>query len=294
MSGVLQRMAAAGGIRSPRIWTPLDIPLSSRLLFLDGTNTAAFATSGGSTIATYTSPEGMVFNGLNAALNPSGLNGTQTVDIASGYLTSTAAAAAWKALHDGTLCSVHMGIKPGNIPDPNAVYGLFGTGSSSTMAGTAMTYDDRLSSARNNRANVSTFVKASGQSSISTNLATSEIMLPNQYQVFSVLLAPGAAVAASRCELRLNDGAAVKNNVSAAAPSTSDPDMTLQIGAMGGGVLPFVGGYSFVVILSGSQAHSVDLRERIAGWFAHTRYRLPGQPVPLGSSHPYFLSPPLA
>jgi hypothetical protein len=274
---------------APVLWTPYNIPAGERLI-LDPLDPALFQLSG-SSITQYTSPEGFAFNGTNVTYNATGLNGQPTVDFSAGHLTSTAAASAWNMFHNGTLITYISLVKPGNIADPNTQYGLIGTASATTNVGSAIFYDDRAPT-RNNRFRASTFLGVSGQTAISSDATTGQIMLPNTYQILTAQMAPAAATAAARLSFSVNAGTAVSNNTSTTAPTTANATNTLQIGAIGANVVPLTGGKGPMIFLYGANAHSTDYRDRIQGWLAHVYYRLQGQAVPLPVSHPYYSVPP--
>lgn len=275
----------------PVLWTPLNIPTSTRLLFFDGSDSSRFSLTG-STVNSYTSPEGLIFNGTNASISATGFNGGQSVNLASGYLTSTAAASTWNGLHNGTLHSIHLLLRPESVTN-TTVYSILGTGTASTNVGFFAAYDNRSASSRFNRLSYNMFRGVSGTSVITTNLASADnFMTANTYQIISILSDPANATAANRSYLRRDEGTALQNNASTGAVSTANASFTLQIGAGGNNVLPFIGGYAAAVILVGADAHSIDLRNRIAGWMAHVFYRLRGAAVPLPVSHPYYAAPP--
>ena len=278
---------------APVLWTPLNIPTTDRKLFVDPADTANITISGG-LVTALTSAEGLSFtspSGSQPAYNATGLNNKPTFDYTADYLQSTAAAPAWKYLHDGTLVAVYMLVKPGIVADPNAFYWLLGTAGLGAQTGFALAYDDRAVSSRNNR--VRHVIFTGGTASIDTNLAAYDNFLPaNTYSILTVRSDPANATAANRSRMECNAGTTLAANASTNTPSTANPFGTLWIGNNPGTPSAFTGGMGPLLILAGANAHSTDYRQRFEGWVAHQYYRLQGQAVPLPSGHPYSTDPP--
>lgn len=278
----------------PVLWTPANIPASTRKVFINPLDAATITTSGG-LVTSLTTIESLTFTGASGtqpAYNATGFNNAATIDYTADWLTSTSTAADWNYLHNGTLVAVYMFVKPGVVADPNAVYNLLGTAGAGAQVGFGLFWDDRASLSRNNRVRHALFTGGSG--AIDTNLAAYDNFLPaNTYSIFTLRSDPANATAASRSRMERNGGTTLAANAATGTPSAANAFGTLQVGNNPGATtIPLTGGMGPILILSGADAHSTDYRQRFEGWIANEYYRKAGQAVPLPVAHPYYSAPP--
>jgi hypothetical protein len=278
----------------PVLWTPANIPTSARKLFINPLDAATITTSGG-LVTSLTTIESLTFTGASGtqpAYNLTGFNNAATIDYTADRLSSTATAASWNYLHNGTLVAIYMFAKPGIVADPNNAYWVLGTAGAGAQVGLGLLWDDRAASSRNNR--VRHVVFNAGTAPIETNLAAYDNFLPaNTYSILTIRSDPANATAANRSRMERNAGTTLAANAATGTPSAANAFGTLQIGNNPGSTtLPFTGGMGPILILSGADAHSTDYRQRFEGWIANEYYRKAGQAVPLPVGHPYYSAPP--
>jgi hypothetical protein len=226
----------------------------SPVLWLDASDTSTITESSGAvsqwnnkgTLGNFTQATGA----LQPTTGATTLNGLNVMDFAADYLTA-ANTNEWKFLHDGTKYVIAVAWRAGTNADPNALYGLLGSGSTSNIfSGVDIFYDDRASASRNDM--IAHNVRNGSTTTVDNR--SNNIFAANTFAVTTIVGDPGNGTAANRSEIYRNTGTALKENTSSASPSTSNPSFALQIGATGGNNFPLTGSVGEIVIVSGANA----------------------------------------
>jgi hypothetical protein len=98
------------------------------------------------------------------------------------------------------------------------------------------------------------------------------------YRLLSLYSDPGASTASNRSIIRANGTTVAQANTFTNAPKTGNPAYTLEIGSLGGGLIPLVGGFAEIVFLTGT-TNDID-RQKMEGYLAW-KWGLQGQ-LPAG------------
>jgi hypothetical protein len=252
-------ISAAGKSRSLTTARATVVPLPQELgadLWLDASDTSTITESGGA-VSQWTNKGSLGdFTQATGAVQPTTgattLNGRNVIDFASDYLTA-ANTNEWKFLHDGTDWIMACVARFGTASDPNAVYGLLGSSTSSTsFVGAWLAYDDRAEFSLNDMFRGA--VNRGGSPPAVSFASANGFLAANAAAVLSAYLRPSNATAANRLAYHLNDGAAISPNTQTGTPSTSNPSYALQIGASGNNTLAMTGYIAEIVVVSGANA----------------------------------------
>tara|TARA_S200002703_G_scaffold96403_1_gene83315 strand:- start:477 stop:1406 length:930 start_codon:yes stop_codon:yes gene_type:complete len=140
--------------------------------------------------------------------------------------------ATFKFLHDETTSSIFAVTTYGESSNPENDFALLSTfNGSSSETGILLGYDDRSSLSRNNayRHIVS---NGSGGGNYSVDNLSNDKITPNQKILLSTLTNPDSGTAADRDIARVNGGSFIQDNSKTTAPSASNSDNNLTIGAL--------------------------------------------------------------
>lgn len=179
-------------------------------------------------------------------------NSRNVIDFAADRMVSADAASSWKFLHDGTDYIIAAVWKAGTVADPNALIAFLGTNGAAGV-GVDLLFDDRASSARNNRM----FHRVGNSTSVSdvvSNLSADNFLTANTFAVSTLLVDPNNATAATRSKMFINGGSSTENNAATGTVSSGNPAYTLQIGDTGNNNATFSGSIAELVIVSGANA----------------------------------------
>jgi hypothetical protein len=182
----------------------------------------------------------------------------------------------------------------GTNSDPNAVYGLLGTnGGASANIGSYIVYDDRISSARNNRVvflNTRGSAFATGLREVVFSDTADNVHPANAPVILTIISNPAASVAADRLVVRINGSAVTATNTFTNPASSANASFPFQIGACGNGALPLTDGRFYggaIFPLSAGLATAINAEGFLAGPVAG--FGLQGI---LAADHPFKFFPP--
>jgi hypothetical protein len=284
------------------LWTPAQLSSELWIDFSD-TSTLFDATSGGSNVtngvgiarAEDKSGNARHFTQGTAGARPTWTSGVQnSLGIArydgGDWLTSVSAASVWNFMHSGD-SSIFVVNKNGTSADPLAAYGWLGNnGTSSINRGTSFWYDDRGVITGSNDAFSCLSCDTGGVIAYASTdvgpplvIATEfrNLITPNAFGFFSINSDPGNATASNRLKISVNGGNLTGNNSRTGGLSSNDATFSLQIGAAGNNILPFVGDFSELVIFDSIlSTASRQLMEGYLAWKWGLESNLP-------AGHPY-------
>jgi hypothetical protein len=232
--------------------------LSSADVWLDASDLSTITEAGGAVSQWDNKGTLGNFTQGTAALQPTTgsttLNSRNVLDFASDYLTSADTAATYKFLHDGTDHIIAAVLKPGIVANPDSFYSFFGNNAASaSFDGFAWAWDDRASASANEL--WSHFVsKGDGTLNPVLNRTGNAFAAANTFGIVTTLADPNNGTAADRSAHFYNSGSAVKNNTATGAPSGSDPDYVVQIGAGGNNIFTLTGSIAELIVVSGDLA----------------------------------------
>jgi hypothetical protein len=186
-------------------------------------------------------------------------NGKNVITFDGGDTLTNTDRAYFKFIHDGSTCFVSAVVKLGNSSDPNALYTIMANnGLSSSTIGHAFYMEDRASVPANERIVFWVTTSSSGTQPVFNESADGELD-PNNFEVVSNLIDANDATAANRSELRVDNGAAIKNNVQTGAPSSSNAGLDLAIGSSGNSTFYLTGAVAEIVIVEGADATAANI-----------------------------------
>jgi hypothetical protein len=193
---------------------------------------------------------------------------------------------AWTFLHsaESTVIAVWQA---GVVAEPNTRYPLIGNNAGTgNNIGFHMQYDDRNSASRNDLLLHLIGEGGGGLTQVVLNESANGFFPANTLNLLSVIGDPTNSASVDRSEMRLNGGAATKNNFRVGTPTTSNPSFPLQIGSRGDDSLPLTGYISEIVIMDALATDSD--RQKLEGYMAHKW----GLTDNLPANHPYKNAPP--
>lgn len=243
-------------------WTPAQLDGTTGLRWYDFTDESTISDTGGliDSIADKFAG-GYDLSGSGATRPTTGaatLNSLNVATFAADYLNG-ASAADWKFLHTTGTYVASMVVKCGTGSNPNAAYGLWGTGAASTATvGASLVFDDRASVPRNEQ--LLYFIGA-GSAVVSIN-TLNDALPSNAWRIVTVVADPGNGTAASRAGVLVGRGRPRRSNTSTTAPSAANPSYVFQLGANGNNLFPLTGQIAEVVMSS-----SLTDRWRIEDYF---------------------------
>ena len=217
----------------------------SALVTLDGTRVSQLSDkSGNSRHLTNTTSGSTQPSYVTGARN--GLNVARFAAASNQRLQVASSTAAYKFLHDGTVCWWVAVNTFGTVSNPIAVYSLFSTATSSSENGVTYGYDD-VNLAGNNALTAGAFRGVGGSLCMSTANSAStawqsgydNLLTPNTMLVIEAACDFSNATAAERFALRLNGGSEIKQNVRTNAPSTANASWNFTLGNGVGGTSTF-------------------------------------------------------
>ena len=272
----LRDLSFLGGLGSAAIpWTLADT--TTELLLLPDEAGTLTLTSGALSQIRDFKGNGKIFDGAAGSrptITPSALNGKASITFnGSQWLTFNGLVSAFNILHTaaGAGATVVAVWKAGTSSDPGTGYGLLGNSSQLTAnVGFAMSYDDRVSFARNDAVTAQIARGVSGQPTAG-NVSGNGAHPANTPLIIAHTSNPSAALPADRSILRVN-GTEIKNNTSTNTASTANATFPLQIGAVGNNLFPLVGEIYMIGILPPGTTQDTILRTEgyvagpVAGW----------------------------
>jgi hypothetical protein len=193
---------------------------------------------------------------------------------------------AWTFMHSAqsTIIAVWQA---GIVAEPNINYALIGNNAGTgNNRGFNIQYDDRDSASRNDLLFHLIGRGGTVTPQVVFNESANGFFPANTLNLLSVIGDPANSASVDRIEMRLNGGAATKNNDRESTPTTSNPSFPLQIGSRGDGSVPLTGYISEIVIMD-ALATTTD-RQKLEGYLAHKW----GLADNLPSDHPYKSAPP--
>jgi hypothetical protein len=236
-------------------FSPLDL---SPALWLDAADTSTITESSGS-VSQWTNKGslGNVTQGTGANQPTTGSatqNGLNVLTFDGGDRLAGGTVANWKFLHDGTKWICAAAVRAGTGSNPNAAYALFATNGGYGQigdTGVAFWFDDRTGASRNNAI---VLFASNNSASYQHDNSQIDVWNPNAFTVVSAFADLGNATAANRSEVFINNGSAIKNNVSTGAVSASNPTQAIGIGGTSSASFRWVGQIGELVIVSGANA----------------------------------------
>jgi hypothetical protein len=220
---------------------------------------------------------------LRPTYTSAGLSGQSVVTYSGSQRLQAATASDWAFMHNGSQYAVFAVWQAGTSSDPNDFYALYSTRTSGSTLGSYVVYDDRSSISANNQ--IRHFVGTSGGFNYILNFSGNGAHAANTPVIVGLQADVGNATAALRSTIRVNDGTAIQNNVTATAAVTGNPQHPLIVGSADG-AFALTGFIAEFVIING--ATTTDTRQRINGYLAHKW----GLTANLPSDHPYKVNPP--
>ena len=187
------------------------------------------------------------------AINTSTLNGLPVLGFDGTEYLRSATAAPWTFIHNGSDAAIFVVARPGVVSDPNAGYGLLGTGgTASAGVGFSLFFDDRASSSRNNAWSLGVY-RGVGASLSAGFLAPDGSATPDTYHIFETRIDANDGTVANRSDGRVDGGTLVTNDPTySGVVSAASPTYVLEVGGAGNGVFLMVGGIAEVLIYSGA------------------------------------------
>lgn len=247
---------------SMQSFTPAN--LAGLKLWLDAADTSTI-TLNGSTVSQWNDKSGNAKHfaqGTAGAQPTSGVttqNNRNVITFDGGDTLTNTDKAYFKFIHDGSTCFISAVVKFGNVTDPNALYTFMAnSGISSTSAGFAWYMDDRASVPANETLNFWVVTGNSANQPVFNGSADGELD-PNNYEVISNLIDANAGTAADRSEMRVDNGAAIKNNTSTAVITTNNATYDLAIGSSGNSTFYLTGAVCEIVIVEGADATAANI-----------------------------------
>lgn len=153
----------------------------------------------------------------------------------------------WKFLHDSTGSTVACVAQFGTSANPNAVYGLTGTGGlASANIGYGLAYDDRSAFSRNDACTVYIGRGVSGNPTVDS--VQSNRVTPNQLNGLLSLNDPGNGTGSLRVRSSINGGTFSGGNSVTNAPSTANSSAALGIGNSGTTTTRLIGNIGETII----------------------------------------------
>lgn len=212
--------------------------------------------------------------GSRPTITPNALNGKASITFnGSQWLTFAGLASVFNMLHTaaGAGATIVAVWKAGNNSNPNTRYALLGNNAvSSGNHGFSLTFDDRASVSRNERA-VALIGRGVPDLPAVANSSADLAHPPNAPVIITHIGDTGNTTAASRSILRIN-GASINGNTETGAASSANAAFTLQLGAGGNNFFPLVGEIYMIGILPpGTSLATVERAEGyaagpVAGW----------------------------
>ena len=212
--------------------------------------------------------------GSRPTITPNALNGKASIAFSgTQFLTFAGLAQVFNFLHTaaGAGATVVAVWRPGTNSNPDAIYGLLGNSALATANhGSAIVYDDRASSSRNDVIIGQVVRGVSGQPT-AQNISANSAHPANTHVIIAHTFNPAAALPADRSILRVN-GTEIKTNTLANTASTANATFPLQVGAAGNNAFPLVGEIYMIGILPPGTTQDTILRTEgyvagpVAGW----------------------------
>ena len=272
------------------VFAPDDLAALS--LWLDASDAATIADTGGTVTSWTDKAVSRVFNGTTGATTgAASVNGLNVVTFANAYLTSSASASAWEYLHNEQVSVIAVATF-GAIADPNASYSLIGTnGASASSIGMTVIYDDRAAQSTNDalwignsKGTSLTWVYHTFSSGSIMSSSAKNLVVPNAPAMLAILSDPTNATIADRLSIHVAGSLTGVPNQwtgTTGAPDGNPPTYTLQIGAAGNGVSPLTGQIAELIVTSGLLSETD--RQKLEGYLAH-KWALTAS---LPAGHPY-------
>lgn len=176
------------------------------------------------------------------------INGKPAVifDGTNDVLTIDSSTSTFKFLHSDK-STVFAVFKAGVVSDPNAVYGILGSGGANTTnIGYDIWWDDRVSQSRNNAILLRVYRGVSSTNVIATS--NDNVYTANTFNFLTITGDPANATAANRSSLQVATGTILKTNTQTATLSTSNATYNLQIGAAGNNAIRLNGSICEIII----------------------------------------------
>jgi hypothetical protein len=232
-------VAAVAAAQADDPFTPADVGATLRL-WLDAEDSPITDTGGLVDLIEDLSGNGNDFVSTTTARPSTGVDtqgGRNVLTFTSDYLTSASSLATWTFMHNGSEWAVFAAVSFGTSSNPNAAYGLVGNnGGSANRHGVGVFYDDRASVPRNERVACQVSRNVSAQFTIEA-LGTDGMVPPQEFGVLSIVTAPSCPLAVGRCVVSFGDNPLNYTNIVTNAASTTDPNLLLQVGAVGNNAL---------------------------------------------------------
>ena len=200
-------------------------PVAGYNVWLDAADTGTITVSG-TAVTQWTDKSANAYafaQGTSAQRPASGTetqNGKNVMVYANSNLLSTAASSVWKYLSDGSLYTVMIACKTSTT---NAEQYLL-----SNYSGSGGSIGISFGSEATNRLEYIVFRNVSG--AVAVGNSTDNNTLGTSFTYVSALMDPSNGTAANRSDIRLKQGAAVKNNTTTNAVNTANPFSALRIG----------------------------------------------------------------
>ena len=176
-------------------------------------------------------------------------------------LTVPSSTAAFKFLHDGTLCGLFAAARFGSSSNPDTHCALIGNNrATSASAGILIRYDDRSIYSRENRLDLLVTRDVSGTTVVEST--ANDTLAPNTQIILAILLNVSSAVASNRALPYENSVLVDIGNAKTAAPTTNNATEDLHIGETGGGAGFLDGTISELIIYPSDMTAQ---RQRIEG-----------------------------
>lgn len=274
------------------VWDP---SLITTALWLDAADSLTVTTDGSNLVSNVNDKSGngrsfTASSGARPTYSANALNGRAVFTLeGSQYLTSASSAATWNFMHNTNGCTFWIVGKAGNVSNPQAEYAYLGNNAgTSSNTGSLFSYGDvDFGGGKNNDLAVDFITRGFIGQPTAANVSTNNAFTPNAAFFVAVTRDPGNATASARSSIRMNGGAAITQNVSPNAASSSNATYALQIGAGGNNTSP-VTGYISEVIITNTIA-SADTRQQVEGYLAHKW----GLTANLPSDHPFKINAPM-
>jgi len=173
------------------------------------------------------------------------LNGLNVLMFDGGDNLLAATASDWTFLHDGSVSTVWVVVRAGNVANPAVIYGIATT--QTAVGGAAIGLSLYYADAFENDAAVVTV--ANGSASCIYNPSTYGALPANTWKRVRATTDADATPAAARSSISVNNGSAMSNNTQTAAVSALAPSTALAIGGTNNRL---VGSIAEVIIINGT------------------------------------------
>lgn len=236
-------------------YLPITLPRTNLYCWLDATGlvdntTNAYGICSGGTCSQWSDLSGNSRHftqgtGANQPTLGTGLSSLPALTFDGGDNLNNTTDADWVFLHSGA-ATILLVAKCGTVADPNTVYALMGSGSTSTSnIGILMRYADRAASSESDGFEFNIF-QGGGVQAVNSTTYWRESILPNQYQL--IALRYDCTVGSSGSMLSFLTYRGGGSVASSAAPSGSNATYDMQIGAGGNNSNRLVGGIQEIAI----------------------------------------------